>query len=87
MATFIEQLAEHIKKALKKGYTLDAIKVSLMRQGYKRISIEKATELANKILAEELPPMKEKPEILYKIEPEIKEKNLFQKLFDWLFSR
>lgn len=65
--TYIEQLAEHIKKNLKKGYTLDALKISLIGQGYSRISIEKAIELLNKQLANEIPLMKEKPQITYKI--------------------
>lgn len=87
MATFIEQLADHIKKNLKKGYTTDSVKFSLISQGYTRISIEKAFELANKKLAEELPLMKEKPEINYKVEPVIQEKNsFFRRIFGWLFG-
>ena len=87
MATFIEQLSDHIKKNLKKGYTIDAVRFSLMKQGYTRISIEKAIELANKKLAEELPIMKEKPEIIYKVEPIIQEKkSFFKRILDWMFG-
>ncbi|MEK6872840.1 MAG: hypothetical protein AABW90_02410 [Nanoarchaeota archaeon] len=86
MPTFIEQIADHIKKNLKKGYTIDALRFSLISQGYTRISVEKAIELANKKLAEELPLMKEKPEITYKVEPVIQEKkSFFKRILDWLF--
>lgn len=86
MATFIEQIADHIKKNLKKGYTIDALRFSLISQGYTRISVEKAIELANKKLAEELPLMREKPEIIYKVEPIIQEqKNFFKRILGWFF--
>jgi hypothetical protein len=62
---YIQQIADHIKKNLTKGYTLESLKFSLMKQGYSRISIAKAIELANKQLAEEAPKLKEKPEINY----------------------
>lgn len=84
--THLEQLAEHIKKNLKKGYSIDSLKFSLIKQGYTRISIEKATELANKQLSKEIPLMKEKPEIIYKIEPKIENKSFFRKLINWLFG-
>jgi len=67
MKTHIEQLADHIKKNIKKGYTTDALKFSLINQGYTRISVENAIERANKELAEEIPEMKEKPHITYRI--------------------
>lgn len=62
-----QQLAEYIKKNLKKGYTLDSLKFSLITQGYTKISVENAINLANKQLANELPEVKEKPQITYKI--------------------
>ena len=61
------QLAGYIKKNLKKGYTLDSLRFSLINQGYSKISIENAIEIANKEIAEEIPPLKEKPEITYKV--------------------
>jgi len=64
---YVEQLAEHIEKNILKGYTLDSLRVSLISQGYSRISIEKAIEIANKKLASKIPPMKEKPQITRKI--------------------
>lgn len=81
---YVQQLADHIKKNLIKGYTLDALRFSLIEQGYSRISVEKAVELANKQLAAQAPPMKEKPQISYKIIPEIeqpKKKSFWRRVF------
>ncbi|MAH06640.1 hypothetical protein CMI38_00135 [Candidatus Pacearchaeota archaeon] len=62
-----QQLADYILKNLKKGYTLDSLRFSLVSQGYSKISVENAIELANKKLAEHIQPIKEKPTITYKI--------------------
>lgn len=81
---YIQQLANHIKINIKKGYTVEALKFSLMNQGYSRISVEKSIELANKQLAASAPEMKEKPQITYKVEPDIPIKNSFwEKIKDW----
>jgi len=61
----VQQLADYVKKNLAKGYTLDALRFSLISQGYSRISVEKAIELANMQLAASAPEMKEKPTITY----------------------
>ncbi|MBS3080857.1 hypothetical protein J4221_05275 [Candidatus Pacearchaeota archaeon] len=85
----VEQLAEYVKKNIKKGYTLDALKFSLINQGYTRFSVENAIALANKQLAEEIPPIKEKPQITYKIEDkeiELKQKKSFWNFLKKLFS-
>jgi nucleoid-associated protein YejK len=63
---YMQQIVNYIKRNLEKGYTLDALKYSLISQGYSRISVENAIEMANKQLAESLPPLKEKPHITYK---------------------
>ncbi len=62
-----EQLADHIYKNLKKGYTEDSLRFSLINQGYTRITVDSAIELANKKLANDIPLMKERPEIIYKV--------------------
>ena len=90
----IQQLAEYIKRNLAKGYTLDALRFSLINQGYSRISVEKSIELANNQLAASAPAMKEKPEITYtlldeegnpiknfQVEPE--KKSFWQKIKEW----
>jgi hypothetical protein len=72
---------------------MDSLKFSLISQGYTKITVESAIELANKKLAKEIPIMKEHPEIVYKVvaEPiemveethEVKnnKKGFFSKLF------
>lgn len=65
--THIQKLADYIKKNLRKGYTLDSLRFSLINQGYSKISVENAIELMNRQLAMEIPFVKERPEIVYKI--------------------
>jgi len=65
--SYLNQLAEYILKNLKKGYTQDSLKYSLISQGYSKISVDNAIGIANKQLAETAPEMKEKPQITYKI--------------------
>ena len=62
-----QDIADYIKKNLKKGYTLDSLRFSLISQGYSKISVENAIDLANKQMAKEIPQIKERPEIIYKV--------------------
>ena len=83
----IQQLADYFKKNLSKGYTPDSLKFSLMNQGYSRISINKAIELANEQLAAIAPPMKEKPQIIYRTTPEtIEEPGFLKRAWKKLFG-
>ena len=82
-----QDIADYIKKNLKKGYTLDSLRYSLISQGYSRISVENAIDLANKQMAKEIPQIKERPEIIYKVvtETEIiktEPKSFWKKLLD-----
>ncbi len=85
---YVQQLADYILKNLKKGYTLDALRFSLIEQGYSRISVEKAIEIVNQRLAKTAPKMKEKPQITYKVSPEPEEfiKKSFWKKVSSLFN-
>lgn len=84
----IQQIAEYFKRNLAKGYTIESIKFSLMSQGYSRISVEKAIELANEQLAEKAPILKEKPQITYKLTPteSFNEPVFFKRLFNIIFN-
>ena len=62
-----QDIADYIKKNLKKGYTLDSLRYSLISQGYSKISVENAIDHANKQMAKEIPSIKERPEIIYKV--------------------
>ena len=65
--TAIEQLTEYIKNNLVKGYNQDTLRFSLISQGYSKITVENALERANKELASDVPEVKEKPKIIYKL--------------------
>ena len=62
-----KNLVNYFKKNLKKGYTLEALKIALTNQGYLKVLVEKASEEAVKELSEEAPVLKEKPVIKYEI--------------------
>jgi SOS response regulatory protein OraA/RecX len=87
-----QQLADHIKRNLAKGYTIESLKYSLLQQGYSRTSIEKSIEIANKQMAQEAPKMVEKPVIKFQTidDSEMAQKvasqeegGFFKKLFGW----
>ena len=61
------KIVEYFKKNLKKGYTEDSLRFSLMSQGYSRIAVDMALERAHKELAAKAPLLKEKPKIKYEI--------------------
>mgnify|MGYP001571649041 CR=1 FL=1 len=87
--TLSDELTEYIKKNLKKGYTLDSLRVALTNQYYSKLEIDKAIKRAQSQLAEEAPILKTKPQIEHKvIEPKnakivpIQEKkSFFKRLF------
>ncbi|MFA5173761.1 MAG: hypothetical protein WC438_01115 [Candidatus Pacearchaeota archaeon] len=88
-----QKLAEYVKKNLAKGYTLESLKYSLMNQGYSRISVEKAIEIAKSSQTEQITKSEEKPKITYKLVDENNnpiftaehpfKKSLWQKVKDW----
>lgn len=85
---YVMQIANYIITNLKKGYSMDSLRFSLMDQGYSRISVEKAIEQANKIMALSAPAMKEKPRIIYKTEPDVsnfsyKKQGFWSKIKGW----
>jgi len=83
----IQQIADYVKRNIAKGYTIDSLKFSLMSQGYSRISVEKAIELANEQLAQKAPILKEKPQITYKVIPSdsFEQPGFFKRLFNVIF--
>jgi hypothetical protein len=60
-------LLEYLKKNIEKGYTLESLKIALIRQGYSSISIEQAIRKFNEELSKKVPVFKEKPKIRYEI--------------------
>ncbi len=60
-------LVEYLRKNLAKGYTLESLKIALLRQNYSRITIEQAIRKVNEQLAKQAPKFREKPKIKYEI--------------------
>lgn len=72
---YIRQLADYIKRNLKKGYTEDSLKWALVNQGHSKIEVEKAMHLVNSELVAEAPVLETKPEIKFEVvEPKQEEK-------------
>ena len=81
----INQLAEYVKKNLKKGYTKESLKWALINhQGYSRIEVEKAFKKVDEDLAVQAPVLITKPKISYQVQslnqPQEK-KSFWKKLF------
>jgi len=64
---YIGELAEYIKKNLKKGYTTDSLKWALIGQGHSKIEVEKAIKRVEGELAKQAPVLKTKPDITYEV--------------------
>jgi hypothetical protein len=79
-------LIEYIKKNISKGYTQDSLKWALIKQGYPRIEVFKAMDLANQELAEKVPKLEEKPIVKQEVYDENnllvpEKKSFWRKLF------
>lgn len=63
----LQQVVDYLKKNISKGYTIDSLRWALVNQGYSRIEISHAIDIAHQELAKEAPILKEKPIIKYEI--------------------
>lgn len=83
--TYIAQLADYVKKNLKKGYTKESLKWALVNQGHSKIEVEKAMAKVEKDLAAEAPVLRTKPEIKVEVvSPEdaiVQKKSFWKRLF------
>lgn len=61
------ELLEYFRKNLAKGYTVDSLKIALIKQGYSHLTIENAIRKVHENLAKKVPEFKEKPKIKYEI--------------------
>jgi len=66
-ADYKKNIVDYFKKNLKKGYTLEALKIALINQGYSKVLVENASRQAVEELSKEAPVLKEKPVIKYEI--------------------
>ncbi len=63
-----ERIKSYIKKNLSKGYTLDALRISLIyTQGYSPSIVDRAIKEFHNELAKEVPILNEKPKIHYEV--------------------
>lgn len=74
--SYREELAEYIKKNLKKGYTKDSLKWALISQGHSKLEVEKAIRSVDEEMAKSAPILNTKPRIKYEI---LEPKELAQK--------
>lgn len=65
--SYLQQLADYIKKNISKGYTAESLRWALINQGYSRTEVNLALIKANEQLAATAPKMKEKPVIKYEV--------------------
>lgn len=82
---YLNQLSVYIQKNLDKGYSLDSLKFSLMRQGYSRVAVENAISIARKNLSEKSTTVNQNPETNYRSVEEAPleqpKKSFFRRLF------
>ncbi len=84
---YVQQLADYIKKNLRKGYTKESLKWALVNQGHSRLEVDKALKRVDEALSHEAPVLKTKPEIKFEvIEPKgaiIEKKSWWKRWFGY----
>lgn len=80
-----DELAEYVKKNLRKGYTVESLRWALISQGYSKFEVEKSLKKAEMDLGSEAPVLKVKPKIEVEVTPvveeEPKKKGFWKSLF------
>lgn len=66
---YLNEIADYIKKNLKKGYTKESLKWALVNQGYSKIEVEKALKKVDIDLGQQAPVLKTQPIINYEAIP------------------
>jgi hypothetical protein len=82
----VDELAEYIKRNMRKGYTRESLRWALVNQKYSRIQIENALKKVDMDMAKEVPSVKafqaEKPIIKHEfILQEPKKTSFWEKIF------
>lgn len=78
---YIQELADYIRKNLKKGYTKESLKWALVNQGHSKLEVEKALRLVDAELASQAPILKARPEIKVEVIPVEEKKSFWQRIF------
>ena len=66
---YLNEIADYIKKNLKKGYTKESLKWALVNQGYSKIEVEKALRKVDLDMGREAPVLNAQPKINYEVIP------------------
>lgn len=66
---YLNEIAEYVKKNLRKGYTKESLKWALVNQGYSKMEVEKALKKVDLELAQQAPVLKTQPVITYEAIP------------------
>ena len=86
---YIQNLVNYMKKNISKGYTVDSLRIALLRQGYTGTEIDRVINETHTQLAAEAPKIKEKPQITYELIDENENSikvNPKKSFWKWLFS-
>jgi len=78
---YLQKVVDYIKRNLAKGYTIDALRWALVKQGHSRTLVEKAIELTQKQLAASAPKLEPAPAPKIEIEREEKKRGFWARLF------
>ena len=82
--TTSSRVKDYIKKNLVKGYTLDALRISLINtQGYSPSIVDKAINEMNHELAKEAPILEDTPKIKYEMIDETNKPIVINKIPFW----
>lgn len=75
---YVQELADYVKKNLKKGYTKESLKWALVNQGHSRIEVDKAVRLVDAEMASSAPVLKARPSMpVVEFVPPVEEKKSF----------
>ena len=66
---YLNEIADYIKKNLRKGYTKESLKWALVNQGYSKIEVEKALRKVDLDMGQEAPVLRTQPVIKYEAVP------------------
>jgi len=64
---YIRSLVDYFKKNIEKGYSDETLRWALINQGYSRVEIQKAMDIAHQELAAKAPKIVEKPKITVEV--------------------
>lgn len=84
---YMDEITEYMRKNLAKGYKKESLKWTLISQGYSKVEVEKAAQIAEMEIAKQLSKAEEKPVITRTVEPltadDMPKQSFFSKVKSW----